>query len=39
MRHAPRRFVQMGNSEWFVNHGFEATQRPRALGAVGSEDR
>jgi hypothetical protein len=28
MRHAPRRFVQMGNSEWFVNHGFEA---PNAL--------
>jgi hypothetical protein len=24
MRHAPRRFVQMGNSDWFVNHGFEA---------------
>lgn len=24
MRHAPRRFVQMGNSNWFVNHGFEA---------------
>ncbi|TXT22813.1 MAG: hypothetical protein FD134_2372 [Gallionellaceae bacterium] len=28
MRHAPRRFVQMGNSDWFVNHGFEA---PKAL--------
>jgi hypothetical protein len=28
MRHAPRRYVQMGNSNWFVNHGFEA---PRAL--------
>ena len=28
MRHAPRRFVQMGNSNWFVNHGFEA---PEAL--------
>ena len=28
MRHAPRRFVQMGNSDWFVNHGFEA---PSAL--------
>jgi hypothetical protein len=24
MRHAPRRFVQMGNSNWFVNHAFEA---------------
>jgi len=23
MRHAPRRFVQMGNSSWFENHGFE----------------
>lgn len=30
MRHAPRRFVQMGNSDWFVNHGFEA---PEALMA------
>lgn len=25
MRHAPRRFVQMGNANWFVNHGFEDT--------------
>ena len=24
MRHAPRRFVQMGNEDWFSNHGFEA---------------
>lgn len=24
MRHAPRSFVQMGNSNWFENHGFEA---------------
>jgi hypothetical protein len=24
MRHAPRRFVQMGNENWFDNHGFEA---------------
>lgn len=24
MRHAPRRFVQMGNSDWFNNHAFEA---------------
>jgi reprolysin-like metallo-peptidase family M12B len=22
MRHAPRRFVQMGNADWFDNHGF-----------------
>ncbi len=26
MRHAPRRFVQMGNSNWFENHAFEAPQ-------------
>jgi hypothetical protein len=25
MRHAPRRFVEMGNANWFVNHGFEET--------------
>ncbi len=24
MRHSPRGFVQMGNSDWFENHGFEA---------------
>ncbi|MGZ7444654.1 hypothetical protein [Paenibacillus sp. TH7-28] len=23
MRHAPERFVQMGNAEWFDHHGFE----------------
>jgi hypothetical protein len=23
MRHAPRRFVQMGNENWFEHHGFE----------------
>ncbi len=23
MRHAPNRFVQMGNADWFDNHGFE----------------
>lgn len=23
MRHAPSRFVQMGNADWFDNHGFE----------------
>lgn len=28
MRHAPRRFVQMGNSDWFVNHAFEAPDSP-----------
>jgi hypothetical protein len=32
LRHAPRRFVQMGNSDWFVNHGFEA---PDALEQTG----
>lgn len=26
MRHAPRRFVQMGNADWFVNHAFEAPE-------------
>jgi hypothetical protein len=27
MRHAPSRFVQMGNEDWFTNHGFrEAAQ-------------
>jgi hypothetical protein len=33
MRHAPRRFVQVGNSDWFVNHAFEA---PDALMASGN---
>ena len=29
MRHAPERFVQMGNAEWFDNHGFrEANVSP-----------
>ncbi len=29
MRHAPERFVQMGNAEWFDNHGFrEANLSP-----------
>ena len=23
MRHAPERFVQMGNADWAVDHGFE----------------
>lgn len=33
MRHAPRRFVQMGNSNWFVNHGFE---QPEILNQTGN---
>ena len=33
MRHAPRRFVQMGNSNWFDNHGFE---EPDAFGGTGN---
>lgn len=32
MRHAPRRFVQMGNANWFVNHNFEA---PESLPQTG----
>lgn len=28
MRHAPRRFVQMGHSDWFQNHGFEVPREP-----------
>lgn len=32
MRHAPRRFVQMGNSNWFENHGFEAPEELRQTG-------
>ena len=28
MRHAPRRFVRMGHSDWFENHGFEAPTAP-----------
>ena len=27
MRHAPERFVQQGNANWFDNHGFEQTRR------------
>lgn len=26
LRHAPRRFVQMGNADWFDNHGFEQAE-------------
>jgi hypothetical protein len=33
MRHAPRRFVQMGNADWFVDHGFE--QPPEAMQRTG----
>lgn len=33
MRHAPRNFVQMGNSNWFENHGFEA---PNSLQHTGN---
>jgi hypothetical protein len=29
MRHAPERFVQMGNADWFDHHGFEG---PKAVG-------
>lgn len=32
MRHAPRRFVQMGNSNWFVNHNFEAPDEMMQTG-------
>jgi hypothetical protein len=27
MRHAPERFVQHGNANWFDNHGFEQTRK------------
>lgn len=33
MRHAPRRFVQMGNANWFVNHAFEEPQAHDQSGA------
>ena len=26
MRHAPARFVQMGNADWFDHHGFEQAE-------------
>lgn len=35
LRHAPRRFVQMGNANWFVNHGFEAPSRLLQSGRWG----
>ncbi|MGH2805724.1 MAG: hypothetical protein ACRDKT_00465 [Actinomycetota bacterium] len=28
MRHAPAGFVQMGNADWFDDHGFEAANEP-----------
>ena len=39
MRHAPRRFVQMGNSNWFDNHGFEAPESLNQSGAWQLEIR
>jgi hypothetical protein len=27
LRHAPAKFVEMGNAEWFDNHGFEQTNQ------------
>jgi len=39
MRHAPRRFVQMGNSNWFVNHGFEQPDEMNHTGNWGLEIR
>jgi hypothetical protein len=32
MRHAPRRFVQMGNENWFSNHGFEQPSNDPSSG-------
>ena len=34
MRHAPRRFVQMGNENWFENHGFEKLPEMDMLGVA-----
>ena len=34
MRHAPRRFVQMGNENWFENHGFEQVPAMDQLGVA-----
>ncbi len=39
MRHAPRRFVQMGNSNWFENHGFEAPDQLESSGSWAFEIR
>ena len=30
MRHAPEQFVQMGNADWFDDHGFEQRETPPA---------
>ncbi len=32
MRHAPARFVQMGNADWFDHHGFEQAETAVATG-------
>jgi hypothetical protein len=32
MRHAPPPFVEMGNANWFENHGFEQIVRPARSG-------
>ncbi|MFW5824618.1 MAG: hypothetical protein ACOCVV_06605 [Marinobacter sp.] len=32
MRHAPRRFVQMGHADWFENHGIEWPSGPDEAG-------
>lgn len=39
MRHAPRRFVQMGNEDWFENHGFEAPDNMMSSGRWNLELR
>ena len=39
MRHAPRRFVQMGNSDWFENHAFEVPDAMLQTGAWKLEIR
>jgi len=33
MRHAPMRFVQMGNADWFDNHGFQQDDASRSASA------
>lgn len=32
MRHAPERFVEMGNADWFDHHGFEAPDTGKETG-------
>ncbi|WP_157504722.1 hypothetical protein [Dyadobacter beijingensis] len=39
MRHAPRRFVQMGNENWFSNHGFEEPRQDMFSGRFKLEVR